>query len=321
MQQSTDTGMHPERGIEGNRLLLVVPEAETRASRDEITLAEIWSVLWNDRWLVIAICVVMAAASVAYALLATQWYRAEVVLVPVKQKQGGLADSLGGLGGLSGLASMAGINLGGDDSAEPIAVLQSKNFTAAFIEEQQLMPVLFADKWDSAAGRWIGDDPKKWPDVRDGVKLFDKKLRVVDQDKNTNLVTLTVEWKDAALAATWANLMVERVNARMRERALVEAERNIKYLRQEMTESNIVTLQQSVGRLLENELQRMMLARGNAEYSFRFVDRADPPPKWRSRPNRPLVAILGTLAGGLLAVIVAFTRHTARQRKASAGAA
>lgn len=313
--------MERDRSIEGNRLLLVVPEAETRISRNEITLAEIWNILWNDRWLVIAICVLMAGLSVAYALLATQWFRAEVVLVPVKQKSGGIADSLGALGGgLSGLASMAGLNLGGDESAEPLAVLQSRNFTAEFIEEQQLMPVLFEDKWDAAAKRWKGEDPKKWPDVRDGVKLFEKKLRVVDQDKNTNLVTMTIEWKDRALAAKWANLLVERLNERMRQRALEEADRNIKYLRQEMNSSNIVTLQQSVGRLLENELQKMMLARGSAEYSFRFVDRAGEP-KWRSKPNRPLVAILGTLAGGLLAMIVAFMRHSSRQRKAAAGAA
>lgn len=312
--------MEPERAIDGNRLLLVVPEAETRASRDEITLAEIWRILWNDRWLVLAIWLLVTGCALAYALLGTQWYRAEVVLVSVKQKSGGIADSLGGLGGLSGLASMAGINLGGDDSAEPLAVLQSKNFTAAFIEEQQLMPVLFADKWDAASRRWKGDDPKKWPDVRDGVKLFDKKIRTVDQDKTTNLVTMAIEWKDPVVAARWGNLLVERVNARMRERALTEADRNIEYLRQELATSNIVALQESVGRLLENELQKMMLARGSAEYSFRFVDRAEPP-KWRSRPNRPLVAILGALTGGLLGAIVAFMRHSSRQRKAAPDAA
>jgi uncharacterized protein involved in exopolysaccharide biosynthesis len=297
----------------GERVVLVVTPEETTRARDEITLSELWNILWSEKWTVIAVSILAMIASVAYALLATQWWRAEVLLVPVSQKGTGVPDGLGALGGLAGLASIAGISLGDDDAAEPIAVLQSGDFTRSFVEEQKLLPVLFHDQWDASAGRWKGDDPKEWPDDRDAVRLFEKKIRQVDVDKQTGLVTLTIDWTDPVLAANWANLLVDRVNERMRMRALGEADHNIKYLRRELTGSNIVTLQQSLGRLLENEMHKMMVARGSTEYSFRFVDRAEPP-KWRSRPKRALVVILGTLAGAILAVFAALSLHSARKR-------
>lgn len=282
----------------------------TPAQKDEITLTELATLLRQQLWLVIAITVAAAGLSIAYAKLATEWYRAEVLLIPAEQKNAGLAGSLGALGGLAGIA---GINLGDDNSAEPIATLKSKEFIGAFIEDQQLLPVLFADDWDKVAKRWKGSDPKRWPDVRDGVRRFERRIQNVDEDPKSRLVMLTIEWTDAATAAKWANMMVERLNARMRERALLDAERNVTYLRQELARADVVTLQESVSRLLENEMQKMMVARGNAEYSFRVIDRARTP-KWRSSPKRVQVVILGTVAGGILAVFIAVVRGRSRRR-------
>jgi tyrosine-protein kinase Etk/Wzc len=88
----------------------------------------------------------------------------------------------------------------------------------------------------------------------------------------------------------------------MRRRALAEAEANVEYLRTELDTTTAVALQQSIGRLLETELQKLMLARGTKDFAFRVIDRAEAP-KRRSRPNRPMFVILATLAGGALSVL------------------
>jgi uncharacterized protein involved in exopolysaccharide biosynthesis len=72
-----------------------------------------------------------------------------------------------------------------------------------------------------------------------------------------------------------------------------------------------VTLQQSIGRLLESELQKLMLARGNEEFAFRVIDAASPP-KERVRPKRALIAVVGTMLGGMLAVLIVFLSHAIR---------
>lgn len=264
---------------------LVVP------ARDELGVRDALRRLWQNKWIVAAITALFSSAGVAYALLATEWFRAEVVLAPAESKA--VPDFLGSLGGL---ASLAGVSIGGGGSDEPVAVLKSREFTRQFIEDQQLLTVLYGEDWDAAAKRWKQRDPEDWPDVRDAIDRFDKRVRTVSVDKKTGMVTLAIRWKDPVLAANWANMLVERLNARMRERALQDSARNVEYLRTEIANNTIVTLQQSIARVLEAEMQRLMLARGNTEFAFRVIDPARPPKK-RSEPKRAQVAIISCLLG------------------------
>jgi uncharacterized protein involved in exopolysaccharide biosynthesis len=294
----------------GERVVLVMPEAGAEAGNDRNNLADIWQALWQGKWLILAITLAFSAAGVTYALLATQWYRAEVLmLVTNNRSSNSLMSHLGQFGGL---ASLAGINIGTtNENTEPMAVLKSKEFAQAFIEEQHLIPVLLAHKWDARAGRWKDPNPKKWPDIRDAVRYFDSGVRKVQEDKKTGLVGLSIEWTDPKVAADWANMLVERINDRMRQRALAEAEANVSYLQQELSASNIVNMQQSTGRLLESEMEKLMVARGNKEFAFRIIDHAAVP-KWRSLPNRPQVAILAFITGLVVGCLLVFVRAQRR---------
>ena len=147
--------------------------------------------------------------------------------------------------------------------------------------------------------------------MRDAVENFKKNVISVSEDSSNGLVTLTVQWTDPQLAADWADLLVLRLNTHLRQRALAEAESNVEYLRGELSGTNLVTLQLSVGRLLETELQKVMLARGSEEFAFRVIDRAQVP-KIRFKPNRTLIVVLATLLGGMLSVLFVFTSHAVR---------
>jgi uncharacterized protein involved in exopolysaccharide biosynthesis len=297
----------------GDRMVLLVPPDTGRAG-DGLNLVQMWDIVWKDRWLVIAITATCTIISIVYALLATQWWRAEVAMVPAHQRQG-LA---GQLGNLAGLASLAGLNITErGDTAEAMAVLRSRELAQAFIEEQKLLPVLFAKDWDAKAGRWKASNPDDQPDMRDALKLFENRIRSITENKKTGVITLSIEWKDKNEAARWANLYIVRANDRMRSRAQTEAERNVKFLRDEATSTTVVTLQQSIAKLLEHELETLMLARGNEEFAFRVVDRATVP-KWRASPKRTLTVILATLAGGLLSLLVIYLRQVLRRQRASA---
>jgi uncharacterized protein involved in exopolysaccharide biosynthesis len=165
------------------------------------------------------------------------------------------------------------------------------------------MQVLFAERWDTARGAWTENDPADQPDMRDAVHYFDSSVRRVSEDRRTKLVRLSIEWKDPALAAEWANALADELNDHMRVRALAEAEANVTYLQHELTSTTTVVLQQSIGRLLEAELQKLMLARGDKDFAFRVVDRAEIP-KRRSAPNRKLIVAFSTVVGCALSVLV-----------------
>jgi uncharacterized protein involved in exopolysaccharide biosynthesis len=126
-------------------------------------------------------------------------------------------------------------------------------------------------------------------------------------------VTLSIRWKDPDTAAEWANVLVQRLNDRLRQQALTESERNVAYLQKEMAATSVVSLQQSMGRVLEGEMQKLMLARGNEEFAFKVIDRATPP-KLRESPKRSLIAIVSMLAGGFLGVLFVFLRKAIQNR-------
>jgi uncharacterized protein involved in exopolysaccharide biosynthesis len=205
---------------------------------------------------------------------------------------------------LGGLASLAGINIGGGGSQNSVAVLKSKDFAREFIEDKQLMPVLLADRM------------KTQPpvDIRDAVDYFDKDLRAIGEDKKSGLITLSVTWTDAASATEWANELVKRANQRLRAQALQESERNIKYLQGEIAATNVTALQQAIGKVIESEMQKLLLARGSEEFAFKVIDKAVEPKK-RAKPQRAMIAIGATLAGGFLSLVLVLIGNWWSQEK------
>ncbi len=293
----------------GRVVYVVLPENLPPQTGGELTLRDAWSMLWRDKWIIVAVTALFAVLSLVYALRATHWFRAEVLLAPAEQRS---APALGGT--LGGLANLAGISVGGGDGAEAVAVLNSRDFARQFIENGHLIPVLFPK---AEAAQPKGDQDSREtnpPDLRDAVRYFDLNVLSVSTDRSTGFVTLAVEWTDPKTAAKWANALVEQVNERMRQKALAEAEADVSFLRHEFEATSVVTLQQSIGHLLETELQKLMLARENKEFAFRVIDPATPP-KQRVRPARTLIVMLGTVMGGMLAVCIVVLRGAFRAAK------
>lgn len=279
---------------ESARQLYLVAEAGVLgAKNDEFDLGSVLRVIWSGRWHVAIVATLMVIVGASYALFAQPWYRAEVVLAPNERVgSGGLASQLSQLGGL---ASLAGFAFSAPQKGAPLAVLQSRSFAQRFIEDERLLPAFFPEDWDPDQQAWkAGPDHAR--DARDGVRYFLEKVLRVSEDKRSGLVTVTVDWRDPQEAAIWANLLAERVNAETRASAIADAERNIAFLREELSRARLVAMQQAIGRLMEVELQKYMLAKGASEYSYRVVDPATTPKKPR-RPRRALVVALSLLLG------------------------
>ncbi len=270
---------------------------------DEITLAELWDVVWEGRLVIILVTGLLTAIAVAYALMATQWYRAETTLMPTDDQ--GMSDirgQLGGLAAIAGLRAGAGANI----KNESIAVLKSREFARNFISDYELLDVFLEGE----------TDPGEPLDMRDAVEFFHDNVMRVTEDRDTGKIIVSVQWTDSAAAADWANTLVERVNNSMRGRALREAESNIEYLRKEIASNHIFALEESLGRIMEDEMQKLMLARGKEEFAFRVIDRAEPP-KRRSKPRRTLIAASAFVVGGMLSLMIVFLRNAVRNTRSA----
>lgn len=280
---------------------------------DEIGFVEVLRKLNAQRGLIVAITLAFTLLAIGLALVMTPVYRSKALLIPVSQEQEnrGLSAIAGQFGGL---AQLAGLDFGAGTSSskdEAVALLKSRGFTEQFIQSENLLPILFAGKWDAEQEKWKSDDPDRIPTLNDGYRLFDRKIRQVTEDRKTSLVTLTIDWKDRELAARWAQLLVERVNLSMRERAIEESQRSLDYLNQELLKTDAAEVRQAIYRLIENQIKAIMWANVRDQYSFRVLD----PPAVADkddpvRPRRALMVAIGFVLGGAIAVLVALLRNS-----------
>jgi uncharacterized protein involved in exopolysaccharide biosynthesis len=280
----------------------------------ELSLRQAGRIIFAGRRWVLACMAVTTLACSLWALLSDTFYRSSVVLIAVtldRAAGGAMASALGQFGGL---ASLAGINLEPRDSRleEALAVLQSREFIERFIADHNLLPAFFPRKWDARTERWNVPESRQ-PTPWKGYKYFTKEILNVTRDKKTELITVSIDWKDRAVAAGWANELVERVNTEMRERVLQAAVLSIQYLEKEREQTLLVETRDAINRLIESEIRQKMLATVTKEYVFRVVDRALPADiDDIERPKRLLLVLLGVFGGALIGsigVLVAFDRR------------
>lgn len=299
---------------------------------DEIDLRELFATLWAGKWLIIVVTALFAAGGVAYALYKPNVYQASVLLAPAND-EGGVKGLSGQLGGL---ASLAGINLGGGSSNKTVIakeVLQSRAFLADFIHRHDLSVPLMATKgwnlqsqsWEydreiyiPESGQWLNDDEGKSlkPTDWDLVKSFKDEHLNVSENQDNGFVTVTVKSLSPPAAQHWAQWLVKDINERIRRDDVAAAESRINYLKEKLNDTNIAGMQQVFYQLIENETRTVMLANAQPEYVFKTIDPAVVPQE-KSGPKRALIAIVATMLGGMVGVLMVFVRAFLRTPEAS----
>jgi uncharacterized protein involved in exopolysaccharide biosynthesis len=268
-----------------------------KSPEEEITIGDLVRLLWKRKWWVAAVVGGFALAGLLYALVATPRYQAEVVVMPV-----GKSPLSGSLGQLGGLASLAGISIDSGDSTQgPLAVLKSKALAREFIEKHGLVEELARSAKPLIA--LPGGKGADAPDIRDALTFFDEKIRRISEDRKSGLIMLDVTWSDGRVAADWANELIANVNGKLRAQAEAEAEKNVSYLQREIAGTSVPSLQQSLSKILEGEMQKLLLAKGNDQFAFKVIDPAMAP-RLATFPKKTLIVIGSTLLGLILAVIL-----------------
>lgn len=287
-------------------------KATTHAPLEEIRLKDLIQEFVRHKWFIGGFAAALACAALVAGFIAPKMYEASIIVSPESNTPGSGQMGGGGLGGLmsqfGGLASLAGLALGQDSrKAESVAVLQSEYLTENYIRSQNLLPVLYWDKWDRQHQRWTVTNPRKIPTIWKAGQHFKKSIREVKTDTKTGLVTMTITWYDPETAAKWANDLVKLTNDYLRTKAINESDRNINYLNQQAAKTDVVGVKQAIYTILQNEIGREMLARGSEEYALKVIDPAIAP-ELPSSPRKLLWTLLGFFSGLVLALFAVFAR-------------
>ena len=298
---------------------------------DEIDLRELFSIIWDGKWWIIAITFVFAVASVIYSLSLPNIYRAEATLAPTEEAQGqGFGEELGGL------ASLAGISVGKqqvDKVTMAMEILQSRKFIKDFVEKHDILPELMAVKawhqpsaelvynkevYNPKTNEWVREvEPPKQPQPSswEYVKKFQDSVLTVEKSSSTpGLINIAIAHLSPIIAHQWVEWLIQDINDHMRQRDINEAKRSMEYLKEELATTNLSSMQQVFYKLIEQQTQTIMLANVRPEYIFQVLDPAVVPEQ-KDAPSRALICVIGTFLGGFLSLIVVFIRHLVRNNR------
>jgi uncharacterized protein involved in exopolysaccharide biosynthesis len=291
---------------------------------EDLSLYGLFS-LFLKNWLTLSICgFSVAIIALVWAIQQPNIYKAETVLMPVTSDKGGLGSLAGNLGGL---ASMAGIGLpdsGNDNTKLAMQLVQSRAFIGEFIEENNiLVPLMAAEGWnlesdtliyneklyDTSSDTWLRQVKaplKPKPSLLEAHEAFMKILDVEEKPK-AKFVKISLEFYSPKIAADWLGKLVTKLNNKIREMDIEEADKSILYLEKLTEESHISGLQAVFSSLLEEQIKSKMLAKVRHDYVFKVVDPAIAPDK-KAKPQRALIIIIAGFLGGVLGLVIVLYR-------------
>ncbi|ACK42628.1 MULTISPECIES: GumC family protein [Dictyoglomus] len=162
---------------------------EERIYEDEISLAELFYIIWKRKILIITLFIVFITVALIYSLLAPKIYEAKtVILLP---QQSGSTSALSALA--QSLPISLGIPLSSTPSANMVAILKSRSAAEYVFKKLKLEGYFKAKNYE------------------DALEQLMKSIKVTTNDKE-NTITLTAEAKDPKLAADIANTYVEALS-------------------------------------------------------------------------------------------------------------
>ena len=218
------------------------------------------------------------------------------------EKAASSGTSLSSSMGMGGLASLAGITLPQtlDGTETSLAVMQSRVFLEDFLIDNQILRHLYKDDWDDLSNTWKDAEPKMWSAVNNF-----KGLMRVKRDLNSGVISLSLEWEDPVMAASWLNELVISINSHLQKEVIEEGKESILYLQEQLQNTKLAKLENVIYQLIGEQTKEIMLANVNKDYGFKVLDPAVVPLE-RISPRRKVIVILGTILGLISGIGYAF---------------
>jgi uncharacterized protein involved in exopolysaccharide biosynthesis len=302
---------------------------------DEIDLRELWQHLLDGKQLIAAITAVCFVLAFGYVVTATSWYKAEATLM---DNSGGGGNAGGALGGLGGLASLAGVSMPASPVEAVIATATSDAFLIEFIRKHELKKILMKGAWDEESQQWrkpsglvytlwgqglrpilMGERPKvnspyplaenepTWQSMVTQSNMFS-----VQQDKKSNMITMSITWTDPNQAAQWVELWVNDLNDLIRERTIAESQSMLDNLIPKLDQPMPAEVRTSIISMIDEQTKTINAAMVKKDYALKMID---PPlaPETVAKPKRVLILAVAIVLGLMIGAMVAIIRGSKRK--------
>ena len=282
-----------------------------KSTTGDVGMLEVLRFFLRHFWMIFGSSFVLGIVVYIGSAYMTPVYRSEILLVPAEESSGGSISSLlSSFGGLGRLAGLGGSRTSRKDEA--LAILRSRAFVSAFIAANDGFAIIYPNSWDTKTGTWMSS-VKTRPSDQDVYMHFTKSVMGISENKETGTIALTIDLQDRFIAAQWANNIVVLLNQKFREQVSAEAQRSMNYLGGELDKASSVELRQVINRLIESQIQTIMLTNIRKDFVFRVIDPAViQDADYYVSPRRALLAFLGLILGGFLGLSIAVVRDALR---------
>jgi len=311
-------------------------EAEKNDSDDEISLIDLFAVLWRRRKMIIAITLIAAAGAVLFSIISlvlpseisplpNEYTPKALMLIDNKSSGGGLSSMLGNMGGL---ASLAGVSMPVSASFSELAIY--------LIETNSLLDSV-VDSFDLIERYKI----KKSPRAESRKAL--KKLLKADFDEKSGVLSISFTDIDPVFARDVVNYCTFYLEIRFTELGLdknkiekenlelniantfqeiIQLEEESRRLEQSVASASsyggIPAITMDINRIsLELNAKRQVYTQLKVQYEllkvnmssenpiFQILEMAEAPDQ-KSGPSRGMICIIVTFAAGFLSIFLAF---------------
>jgi len=288
-------------------------------TNDEISLSELFTILWKKKIVIVAVSSIFAVSSVFYALSLPNIYQSDVVL----KVAGSVGATMSSNSQFGSLAALAGVNLGsgggmGEKTDLAKQTIRSRDFVKHISSFEGVLPALMALKeYDPASQSMNFDEEiydginKKWllniPSENETYKKFLSLVNVFI-DPDTGFLAISVRHQSPYFARSFLELIVSELNDMERNRDIAEALRSKAYLTEQLSIYKVADIRNSINALIQSQLETEMLANVRIDYLLRPLDSAYVPEK-KSAPSRSMICIAGTFIGFMFGIFLVLTNH------------
>lgn len=279
----------------------VMVESSHQSDEDEIDLLELIRTLLQAWKTIVGITIVCTGLAVVYSLYAQELWRAQILLAPAQEDETAASSLLNKFGGLVAIAGVK--DKSSSFMSRVMGTLKSRQFLESFILEHNLLEQIFSDQWNPERKEWIPRKDGSIVQISDGINLL-KDVIMYEQDKETNLYTISVTLSDSYLATFICNKIVVALNSKFRERGIERSLLKVKYLKEELSKTSLSEMKNVLFAMLQAEKQKVMLGNITQNAAFEVID-----PAFTGeliKPKRKLFIAIGGVCGGFLGVFVVF---------------
>ena len=215
------------------------------------------------------------------------------------------------------LASLAGVSIGGgseDLTAYAVALLQSNSFAERLMsidgvkvnlmaakkynfENQEI--IIDASIYDKSNNEWVRNPPYKRSIIPSALEIYEEVLKddlKVSLDRRSGFIEVTFTHISPIFARDFLNLILKQANELKRKNDYEEASKALYFLEENLKTTNQKELRDSLTKLIESQLQTLMLVDIREDYLLSAIEQPYLPEE-EIFPPKVLLTFIGLFLG------------------------